>query len=114
MCVCVCVTLKAIWSYGTWINIKLSQVYAHQYPVQIQQSLKSTLVAFSLTLFAYTSKRNLQPRITFSITNVYSFIHRAIKKVLTIYQQGVKQIITREYKGRIFNDYVEDACFIQA
>ena len=105
-----CVTLEAMWSHGTWIDIKLSSAYAHQHPVQIQQFFKSTLVAFSLTLFAYVSKRNLQPSINFFITNVYNFIHRARKKVLTIYKQGVKQVITKEYKGRIFNDYVKVVC----
>ena len=35
------------------------------------------------------------------------------KKTLTIYKQGVKQIITKEYKGRLFNDYVKVTCFKQ-
>ena len=30
------------------------------------------------------------------------------------YKNGVKQIITKEYKGRSFIDYVEVTCFIWA
>ena len=30
------------------------------------------------------------------------------------YKRGFIQIITKEYKGRFFNDYVEVTCFIKA
>ena len=68
--------------------------------------------AFSLTFFAYASKMNLQPNINF-LANVYHFIHHSRTKTTTIDKRGVKQIITNEYKGRFYNDYVEVICFIK-
>ena len=78
------------------------------------ERVKEHLVAFSLTLFAYTSKLSLQSKINFFITNVCHFIHHARRKTTIIYKRGVQKIIAKEYKGRFFNDYVEVSCFIQA
>ena len=36
------------------------------------------------------------------------------EKTATMYKRRVKQIITKEYKKRFFNDYVEVTCFMQA
>ena len=60
-------------------------------------------------VFAYASKWNLLANINFFKTKFYNFIYPTRRKTLTIY----KQTITKEYKVRIFNDYVEITCFIQ-
>ena len=48
------------------------------------------------------------------MTKVYHFIHHAERKTTTVYKQEVKQIVTKKYKRRFFNDYVEVTSFIQA
>ena len=65
-------------------------------------------------LFAYASKLNIQPNINFFITKVYQFIHHVRRKTTKIYEHRVKQMITKEYKGNFFNDFVEVTCSIQA
>ena len=81
--------------------------------ISIQKNLssfKEHLVAFSLTFFAHASELNLQHSINFLIAKVYYFTHHAARKTTKIY----KQVITTEYKGRFFNDYVKVTRFIQA
>ena len=39
------------------------------------------------------------------MTKIYHFIQDVKRKTTAIYQRGAKPIITKEYKGRFFNNY---------
>ena len=39
------------------------------------------------------------------MTKIYHFIQDVKRKTTAIYQRGAKAIITKEYKGRFFNNY---------
>ena len=83
------------------INTKLREAHVHRHPV----NFKEHLVALSDTFFAYALKLNIQPEKSFFMTKVYHFIQDVKRKTTAIYQRGAKPIITKEYKGRFFNNY---------
>ena len=71
--------------------------------VETQQFFKSTLVTFSLTFFAYASKRSLWSNVDFFIIKVYEFIHYARRKTLTIYKLGSNKSQRRNIKEEFSN-----------
>ena len=71
--------------------------------VETQQFFKSTLVTFSLTFFAYASKRSLWSNVDLFIIKVYEFIHYARRKTLTIYKLGSNKSQRRNIKEEFSN-----------
>ena len=98
----------------------LIKAYVHQHPVETQQFFKSSLVQFSLRFShmlrsgTYNLTYNHRAKKCAFRNKSLLFYSLCEKKTLTIYKNGVKKIIAKEYKGRISDDYVEITYFIQA
>lgn len=94
------------------VNSTLEQQYLNnKYQTQgskcplASSKFKDHLVALSHIFFSYALKLNIQPNKEFFMTKVHHFIQDVKRKTTAIYQRGAKPIITKEYKGRFFNNY---------